>query len=82
METFLEAIKSFTSESVESIKKDEFHMIYEGESRPLREDQQSLGKCPACGSDVVEGEKGFGCTNCERWLYNLLFGKTINSLPV
>lgn len=63
MATFLEAIKGFTSESVERIKKDDFHMIYEGESRPLREDQESLGKCPACGSDVVEGEKGFGCTN-------------------
>lgn len=25
--------------------------------------KESLGKCPGCGSDVVEGEKGFGCTN-------------------
>lgn len=60
---FLETIKLFTEASVDRIKKDDFHLIYEGEGLPLKEGQESLGKCPVCGSDVVEGEKGFGCTN-------------------
>ena len=63
MDDFMSTIKNFTTDSVERIKKDQFHLIYEGESKPLDQDQESLGKCPACGSDVIEGEKGFGCTN-------------------
>lgn len=60
---FLDAIKSFTENSVDLIKKGDFHLIGEGDERPLREGQESLGKCPVCASDIVEGEKGFGCTN-------------------
>lgn len=63
MDDFINTIKDFTASSVERIKKDQFHLIYEGDQKPLAEDQESLGKCPACGSDVVEGDKGFGCTN-------------------
>lgn len=62
-EQFLETIKDFTAEAVNKIKQDDFHLIYEGENQLLKEGQESLGKCPVCGSDVVEGEKGFGCTN-------------------
>jgi DNA topoisomerase III len=25
--------------------------------------QQPLGKCPACGGQIIEGKKGFGCSN-------------------
>ena len=60
--TFLESIISFTKDAVERIKQDAFHIIHEGptDKNPVGD---SLGKCPGCGSDVVEGEKGFGCTN-------------------
>jgi len=60
--TFLETIIGFTKDAVESIKQDAFHIIHEspGETKTVSE---SLGKCPGCGSDVIEGEKGFGCTN-------------------
>lgn len=74
---FLEHIFSFTRQAVETIKKDAFHVISSIESDTgnsqysksdaLHESESlygpPLGKCPACGSDVVEGEKGFGCSN-------------------
>ena len=31
----------------------------------------SLGKCPVCGSDVVETEKGFLCTNYQTCKYGI-----------
>lgn len=66
-QAFMDTIYSFTREAVATIKKDDFHVIntiedqYSG--RPDDEDREVVGKCPTCGSDVVEGEKGFGCTN-------------------
>lgn len=85
---FMDHIKSFVVNSVEIIKKDDFHIIsnlenghsrnYKGASmtsgRPASQSEMQegaddhvqrevLGKCPGCGSDVIEGEKGFGCTN-------------------
>ena len=59
---FMGTIIQFTSEAVEKIKQDAFHIIGEAQSinKPTSE---SLGNCPGCGSEVVEGEKGFGCTN-------------------
>lgn len=59
---FMNAIITFTQESVEKIKNDAFHIIGEDNSSETKV-EGSLGKCPSCGSDVVEGEKGFGCTN-------------------
>ncbi len=65
---FMDEIFSFTKEAVATIKKDAFHVIntIEGNDRFYNEDEEDrevLGKCPTCGSDVVEGEKGYGCTN-------------------
>ena len=57
--SFLENIVKFTQDAVMQIKQDDFHVIHsEVVAHP-----ESLGKCPGCGSDVVEGEKGYGCTN-------------------
>lgn len=61
---FLDLIFRFTEEAVEKIKKDEFHVICQGkEERSSDRQKESLGKCPGCGSDVVEGEKSYSCTN-------------------
>ena len=62
---FLGTIIAFTKDAVESIKSDAFHIISgDGkEHNTAHETKESLGKCPGCGSDVVEGDKGFGCTN-------------------
>ena len=34
-------------------------------------DNTSLGKCPVCGSDVVETDKGFLCTNYQTCKYGI-----------
>lgn len=70
---FLQRIFEFIRQGVETIKKDDFHVISviedpkprfeksteDGEQEP----RESLGKCPACGSDVYEGDKSYGCSN-------------------
>lgn len=60
---FLERIFEFTNDGVEKIKKDEFHIINVIENSNKEKNKEVLGKCPECGSDIVEGQKGYGCTN-------------------
>ena len=58
---FLNMIKEFTIEAVDDIKKDTDGLkIFKVE---LPEGTESIGKCPVCGNDIIEGEKGFGCIN-------------------
>ncbi|MFB7304351.1 type IA DNA topoisomerase [Heyndrickxia sporothermodurans] len=58
---FLNTIFEFTTTGVEKIKKEQEVIINE----VTREKKQIevLGKCPVCGSGVIEGQKGFGCSN-------------------
>lgn len=58
---FLSMIKDFTIEAVEDIKKDT--AMLKNFKVELPEGTESIGKCPVCGNDIIEGEKGFGCTN-------------------
>lgn len=58
---FLSMIKAFTVEAVEDIKKDT--AMLKNFKVELPEGTESIGKCPICGNDIIEGEKGFGCTN-------------------
>lgn len=60
---FLNEVYTFIEESVDRIKKDAFHVINTIESNQKDKAIESLGKCPVCGSDVIEGQKGFGCSN-------------------
>lgn len=60
---FLKQIFGFINDAVDKIKRDEFHVINVIESSNAVKNEESLGKCPSCGSPVIEGEKGFGCTN-------------------
>ena len=58
---FMKLIKEFTIKSVDLIKNDTGAL-----SRfkvELSEDVESLGPCPVCGNPIIEGEKGFGCSN-------------------
>lgn len=32
----------------------------------MRRGKLLLGQCPRCGSDIIEGERGFGCSNYRR----------------
>jgi DNA topoisomerase III len=58
---FLNLIFNFTRESVEKIKSGRLIVI--DDTREEKREYESLGACPICGSDIVENEKNFGCTN-------------------
>ena len=56
---FLDKIKNFTSQAVETIKQDESAF-----GRPSI--KESVGKCPLCGSDIIETERAFGCSGWKK----------------
>lgn len=60
-EDFLNLIKEFTINAVDSIKNDT--SMLNTFKIELKEGIESVGKCPTCGNDVVESEKNFGCVN-------------------
>lgn len=60
-EDFLNMIKEFTINAVNSIKND--MSMLSTFTIELQDGMESMGKCPTCGNHVVEGEKNFGCIN-------------------
>lgn len=58
---FLNLIYDFTRKSVEKIKNDS-SLLHKFKVE-VPEGIEEIGKCPVCGNPVVEGEKGFGCSN-------------------
>ena len=58
---FLELIFNFTTKAVETIKTEKEITIHEVTTE--RKPNEVLGKCPLCGHAVIEGQKGFGCSN-------------------
>src|SRR5699024_9708842 len=60
-EEFLNLIFKFTTNSVNQIKKDEKVII--NEVQQTKKPKEILGKCPLCGHGVIEGSKGYGCSN-------------------
>ncbi|MGE7878507.1 type IA DNA topoisomerase [Peribacillus muralis] len=58
---FLELIFDFTSKSVEKIKGEKEITI--NEITTEHKTNEVMGKCPICGHAVIEGLKGFGCSN-------------------
>lgn len=60
-EDFLNLIFDFTRNSVEKIKNDTSMLSKFKVEKP--EGAEEIGKCPVCGNAIIEGEKGFGCTN-------------------
>jgi len=58
---FLDMIKEFTINAVDSIKKDT--SMLKNFKVEVPEGIESVGECPICGNPVVENDKGFGCTN-------------------
>ncbi|MGL4107002.1 DNA topoisomerase [Clostridium sp. LP20] len=58
---FMKLICDFTTEAVEKIKNDTGALAkFKVELPP---EAESLGPCPTCGNPIIEGEKGFGCSN-------------------
>lgn len=60
-ESFLKMIFQFTEDSVEQIKKEQDVVINTIARQKIS--KEPLGKCPDCGSAVIEGMKGYGCSN-------------------
>ncbi|MDE8674459.1 type IA DNA topoisomerase [Priestia aryabhattai] len=58
---FLQLIFDFTTKAVETIKNEKEVTINEVASQ--RKSNEIMGKCPVCGHAVIEGKKGFGCSN-------------------
>lgn len=77
---FLDMIKTFTVGAVDDIKKDT--SMLRNFKVDLPEGKESLGKCPICGNDVIEGDRGFGCTNWKNGCKFTIWkdDKYINSL--
>lgn len=60
-ERFLQFIFDFTKRAVHTIQQDEDVILNEVEKK--KKTFEVLGKCPVCGHAVIEGQKGFGCSN-------------------
>ncbi|MEN2766654.1 type IA DNA topoisomerase [Ornithinibacillus xuwenensis] len=61
---FLNTVFQFTKQSVEEIKLDQEVTIQEvTTTSSASQSHEVLGACPACGGKIVEGSKGFGCSN-------------------
>lgn len=60
-EDFLEIIFDFTKKAVEKIKTDRDVTIHEIDT--TKKEKESFGNCPLCGYAVIEGQKGYGCSN-------------------
>lgn len=60
-ENFLNLIFDFTTKSVNIIKNEKDIIIKEVSKE--KNSIEILGKCPLCGHGIIEGQKGFGCSN-------------------
>jgi DNA topoisomerase III len=60
-ERFLKLIFNFTTNAVKTIKNDNDIIISEVSNE--KKTREVLGKCPLCGHGIIEGQKGFGCSN-------------------
>lgn len=60
-ENFLNFIFEFTAKAVDTIKNEKDVIIHEVSVQKKPAD--ILGKCPCCGHGVIEGQKGYGCSN-------------------
>lgn len=60
-ESFLNLIFDFTTNAVKTIKNEKDIIINEVSNE--KKTIEVLGKCPLCGHGIIEGQKGFGCSN-------------------
>ena len=60
-ERFLNFIFDFTKKAVHRIKDEQDIIIHEVSRK--KKSNEVIGKCPLCGKGIIEGQKGFGCSN-------------------
>ncbi len=73
---FLKDIERFVSEMTEK------YMTEHKESDLFRPTVNCVGKCPKCGSDVIENIKAFDCSNteCGYMIWKIISGKVITDI--
>ncbi|KJS12549.1 MAG: DNA topoisomerase III [Peptococcaceae bacterium BRH_c8a] len=73
-EEFMAGIRKLTTEIVELAR----NQI----ARQQQSTKESLGKCPLCGKDVIEGNKGYGCSGykegCKFVIWIKIAGKKLS----
>lgn len=60
-DNFLNLIFKFVTTSVNTIVNEKDIIINEVSKRQQK--YEVVGKCPICGNGIIEGQKGFGCSN-------------------
>jgi DNA topoisomerase III len=72
---FMADIRKFVHDGVEEFKMSANQQVT----------QQPLGACPACGGQIIEGKKGFGCANwrqenggCRFVIWKEIAGQSVN----
>ena len=72
---FLNHVFEFVAKSVNTIKRDKLIILndYSKPDKPnkpakeaassTKSEVETFGNCPLCGSDIIEGQRGFGCSN-------------------
>lgn len=60
-QTFLHVIFEFTENAVNKIKAEETKILQE--VTRTKKSYDPVGTCPLCAHKVIEGDKGFGCSN-------------------
>lgn len=60
-DAFMRFIFDFTANSVAKIKNEKEVTI--NQITTEKKQMEVLGKCPICGHGIIEGQKGFGCSN-------------------
>lgn len=60
-QSFLHAIFDFTAQAVHKIKLEDDKVLKEVTRK--KKAYEPVGKCPLCAHQVIEGDKGFGCSN-------------------
>ncbi len=56
---FLRSMFNFTNNSVNTIKNHRLASLVPAKPLVI----ETLGKCPVCGNQIIEGKKGYGCSN-------------------
>ncbi len=66
-EGFMASIREFVARSVEELKMGDMQQTNDvqktNDVQQTAQPEGALGKCPACGGEVIEGKRGYGCAN-------------------
>ncbi|MCP4156550.1 MAG: DNA topoisomerase III [bacterium] len=52
-----------------------FKLVRDNGSFRVEVEREKIADCPACGGGIIEGKKGFGCSNWKLKVVNLSYGK-------